>query len=370
MSTEADNAPTEAAAPLDARADALAAFMSMDDDAPAPADDEAPEPAAEEAPEGTDEAEAADDPEDETAPEPANDEAEEEDAEDADEAPAEDAEPEVKADDDPELSKRLEAIQRAEKRGKEAVAKERQAFEAERAQFLEEWQPKIQAAQQFEQLKARARYDAAAVLEALGYGDDDFEPAARQLYVRSQGAKADPKHREAAARMMREREQQDALSQMRQEMEKLRSEIQQRDLREQQQQQVETYLTSVTNAVTDDTPLVRTWLDKSPQKVRRQIVAVSERLIAETGEVPDAADVLQALEQERRSELEELGIDFTQVAKKKATTPKKKTPAAGEKRTANKTLTNDLGNPTKPRGQPVTREELEADVIANMPSLS
>ena len=82
----------------------------------------------------------------------------------------------------------------------EEVATER----AERQKLEREWSPKVSAAQEFEQLKASAKRSPThlvAAMKALGFGEDDLEPAAQVLYAFSKAGAADPARKAHAERI-------------------------------------------------------------------------------------------------------------------------------------------------------------------------
>lgn len=262
---------------------------------------------------------------------------------------------------DRELAKRLEAVSRAEKRAKDGVARERDGIARERSEVQElrkQLAAELAEVKQFKELQGRARFDPVGVMSALGLPEEDYEPAARQFYSRSAAARQDPKLREQADRAMREREQSSTVSHLAKQVEDLHRQIAERETRVQHERLIETYLAGASKAVSDDTPIVRNMLSKSPEKTRERIGELAERLFVDTGEVPDVADVVRELEKSRRAELEEAGIDVAQIFN----TSKNRTPAAGEKRNG-KSLSNELSTPTKPRTEPKTREELRAETL-------
>ncbi len=264
-------------------------------------------------------------------------------------------EPEKKADaeddaPDPVLAKRLDAITKAEKRAKDAVAREREAFDRERA----EWKPQLD---QFNQLRARAAVNPVAVLQALGV--QDFEYVSRQAWSATEAARKDPKWKESATAQMRERERDGFQEQVIQELNALKAEREQERIA----QQVNAYIDGVAKAVSDETPLVKSMLTKNPDGARERFRSVTESLLEATGEVPSHADVAKELEKRCRADLEDAGVDLSSVLK-----PKTKAPAAGETKTA-KTLTNDLGTTTTPKPIAKTRAEEKADVLRELENL-
>lgn len=260
---------------------------------------------------------------------------------------------------DPVAAKRLEAIHRAEQRSKESLKREREAVAAERAELLK----LSDQVKKYQEAIARAKYDPVAALEALGV--EDLEHVARQAYLRSKTAAADPKAKEAALREAREREHRTELEKMRAEISAIKEE-RDRELRAaQEEQMVAAYLSQVTAAVDDSAPLVKRLIEKNPSKTKNQIQEIAWRMAQELGEAPEPADVVAALEKQRREDLEEAGIDVASMLK-----PKTEPVQASENKKAAKTLSNDLGTPTKPRAAPSSREDLLAEVAKQMPGFS
>lgn len=278
--------------------DALAQELSgLEGDAPAEA------PPAEAAPAPTDPEKPADEPTDDDDPE-----------EETDPAAEEPKPPEPAPDKD--LQKRLAAIQREEKRAKAALAAERQQFAEERRAAEADRRAAAQERAQLQKVMERARYDLPSLLRALGYKEEEFDAAARQVYSESPEGRTDPSRREAAARTARERERDDELQQTRRELAEVKSMLEQRDI----QARTEAWIDQAAKAASDETPLVQTMLSRAPAKARQRIAQTAQRLLDETGEVPDHADVLAELEKDRRAELEELGVDVP--AAPKAAPPK------------------------------------------------
>lgn len=243
------------------------------------------------------------------------------------EAPAEpEAEPEPQAEppppSDPDTERRIAAVQKAEKRSKELLAKEREELgrvKTELERERREWQAELE---EFKQLKARARYAPAEVLAKLGLVDDDMEPAARDLYARSKAAQQNPQAREAAVRMQREREYVDKVERLERELTEFREQAQKQAQQAQYENAWQTYYTDVTNTVNGETPLLKNALTKNPRKTQQVIRDVATAIAQETGEWPDPQDVITAYEQQRRAELEELGVPWqAAVTKSKAVAP-------------------------------------------------
>lgn len=357
---------TEGAAPAEApqlseRDSILAELSNLSDEGEAPAEGDKPAEDDGEAGEGAaaDESDSDGDDESDGSDDPA----------DGDETETDDTPDDGDGEDttDPELARRLEKIQRQEKRAKDAVAEARAELERERAAFSkeqEEWRPKVE---RFQKLVERAKYDPVAVLVELGFEDGDFEPAARQLYAHSVEGRKDPSLREQSARTLRDRETTSRLEQIEAENKKLREEMQEREQRATEEQRIAAYMGRVEKAAGDDTPLVSRMLEKAPEKTRAQLRQVAEHLYEQTGEAADPADVVAKLEEVRRAEFEELGFDIPAAGKRAA--PKKKNPAKASETAVAKTLSNDLGTETKPRTEPVSEDELRAQILRDMKEL-
>lgn len=308
-----------------------------------------PPPAAKVPP--TEEAAAAVDPPDETPP-----------PDDADAAAVDPPEPEpAAAKADPDLQKRLDVVQKAEKRAREAVAAERATFAKEREAFeveRKEWKERLD---RFDSLAKRAKYDLASVALELGLTEDDFEPQARDLYAKSKKGAADPKNRAAAAQSAREREQADRIAQLEAKFEARDKADAEREQQASVQRGVSAFVEGAVKAVGDDAPLVKALLAKNPAKARQTIGQAALYLLDQTGETPEFGDVIAEIEKFRRAELEELGIDPSVVA-----TPKTKTLPADETKTA-PTLSSDLGTPTKPpRTKRQSKEERRREILAGL----
>lgn len=271
----------------------------------------------------------------ETAPEP---------------AAVEDDEPEAE---DPALAKRLDTIQKAERRSREAIAKERQAFDQEKAERVST----ADQIKEFEQLKARVRSNPVAVLRALGISDAELEFVSKQAWFQSEAARKDPKLAAQAAQASREREYSDELAATRRELNEMRTQIQEKEQTAIQEQRVSLYLDTVAKAAGDETPILKTLLTKNPETGRARLRQAAEFLLSETGEVPEPLEVVRALEEVERRELELRGIDLSAVK----TATKTTTPPATEKKTA--TLTGDLSSTTTPRPPALSREEERAEVL-------
>ena len=275
---------------------------------------------------------------------------------DADEADAKPAEAV-----DPETSKRLEVVNRHEKRLREQLAKDAQAARAEVEAERKKLEPVLEQVKRFEALKARAAYEPDKVLAELGVTPDHYEAISRVLWNLRPGAGDDPKTREAAQRLMREREQGDRLSQYEQKLAEMEAKITRQSQQAEFEQHRAKYLDAAIKSAGDATPLFAKLAAANPTKARNVAWATAERLLDETGEMPDPEDVIQAFEKARRAEIEELGFDVAALAPKKAATPAPARPG--------KSLTTGASATPAERSAHKTDRELRDSVLRELASL-
>ncbi len=251
------------------------------------------------------------------------------------EAPDEEpeAEPEPLAAKDPDAAKRMDAIQKAEKRSMEKVQAERQRFEserqtfhAERARFEKEWSPRIEAAQRYEELRERAPYDLVSLAEELGVTEEDFEHHAQQFYRRSPKGKADPKNRDAYERANREREHRHKLTATEKRLAEMEKRIEEREKSAQEEKRLAALTSVAQKALSDDTPIMRKRFEAHPEQAQKDFAIAVKYLREETGEEPDPADVIRELEAIEQENARARGFTIpTKAAAKPVATPKTKT---------------------------------------------
>ena len=140
---------------------------------------------------------------------------------------------------DPAQAKRIEAAQRDERRRKDALKAEREALraeaDAERAK-IEEQRGSVaaaaKAAKEFDALKARAAADPMAAIEllrSLGYDDNAFAAVSHAAWGETPKGREDPRHKENAAKLARDREVGGGLAEMRKEIADLKASLESRD---------------------------------------------------------------------------------------------------------------------------------------------
>lgn len=286
---------------------------------------------------------------------------ESDDDEDEDDDDDEDDEP-GKA--DAQTAKRLAQVRKAELRMRASIAKERETMLAEVSRARADAKEDIDAAREFRALKSRARYDLPSVLDALGFKEDDYEAAARDIYSRSKAAAADPKHREAAKAAQREREHADELAAVRKEVDALKQRDTERETSAKEQERIETLLSGIAKVAkkSDDTPLMGKLVDSNPKRAKalfaEAYIALEDRL----GSPPSPKRVARLCEKIRRRELKELGVDPATVAPSAKKTAKTDPKKAGTKTIAGKT--------TETEDKPVakSRSELRNSIVAELES--
>jgi hypothetical protein len=260
----------------------------------------------------------------------------------------------------------LDALQRQRKRQLDEVASERAKFDAERAQFQAEMTPLVEKVRTFEKQAARIKVDPVGAASSLGLSTpEEFDNAARLLHLHSKALKGDPSARDASARLMQDRAGQEALAETQQRLAQLERQLVERDT----QAQVHSFLGEAAAAATDETPLVRALLAADLTEAHTQLAQVAAQMMDEDGgDRPDPADVVKELERIEYQRIKRRGIDPYAVLKTAtaATTtndPKTQTQPAGETQTAPRTLSSDLGTPTKPRPARLSKEQRKAETI-------
>ena len=147
-------------------------------------------------------------------------------------------------------------------------------------------------------MRGKVRANPVAVLRALGLSTDaDFDFLARAAFAQTEAAKQDPRYRDVVGREARDREYHDALEATQRELAELRQQVRARDAQASQDRAVEQYLDRTAKAVTEDTPIVGHLLSRNPEVSRQRLRQAAEYLNAQTGEVPEPAEVVRTLEE-------------------------------------------------------------------------
>jgi hypothetical protein len=284
--------------PSDLRSQILSSIP--DDEAPVEAPAEKAEPEAEA--EDTDETEAV---------EASSDDADESTEEESDEDETEESDEETVV--DPKAAKGLDAVRRAEKRHREKMDADRAEFAAERQKHAES----LSQLAEFQSLAKRAKYDPIPVLKALGLTEDDYATTARAIYAESKEGGADPKHKEAAARQLREREKEDKYTALERKQAELEAKLERKDREVAEQAEVSQFIADINSAAKAKLPLAAHLLEKDPEGANAGLVAAYERL-AKTGKAPKPAAVAAEYDRYERARLTKLGIDPNTITKTKA----------------------------------------------------
>src|ERR1700733_12496996 len=195
-----------------------------------------------------------------------------EDGDDADEASAAADEAADKGD------KSLAKLRRTEQRMREQVAAERRDFESEKQRFVAEWKPKIDAYQEFERLKGRAKSDPVGALRALGVTESDLEEISQVLYGMSPAGQKDPKYRQHAQQLMRERELREELRSTQDQVRELREQTSRAAEQDATSREVQRYIDRCGKSATDDTPLLKRELEARPAATREKLRQVAQKL--------------------------------------------------------------------------------------------
>jgi hypothetical protein len=295
---------------------------------------------------------------DEDRDEPADDDAEEVDADAADDedpdADLDEDEGESK-DADKDADKGIDKVRRTEKRMREQLKKERSDAEAEIAaharqvehDLQQKWGPRIEAAEQFEKHKARVNVDPLGVLQALGLREDSYEQLAQVMYTLAK-AKDDPKARAAAAQLMKARELDDEVANLKKWREDREKADRDREMSAAEEKKWDAYFDRVTKTGDDKTALANAWLKADPDEARERMHVLTAKLARDAGgRIPSERAVMIALEKDRRAALRKLGIDpktrSAIAASGDVTTEAKAKPAAkqGDKKAPTKTPPKD-----------------------------
>jgi hypothetical protein len=283
---------------------------------------------AEAKPEPEEEAEDDQEDADEASPDETADSDEETDVEDED---ADEAKP------DPKAAKGLDAVRLAEKRSREVIARERQALTAEREQHKAE----LAQLAEFRGHAKRIKYDPGAVLRTLGASEDDFEIIAQALYAESKAGAADPKRKEAATRLLREREKEDKLTATEKRLEDLEKRLEAQRQEEVASREAANYFEQMNTTATAKYPLVAHMLKADQEDAGQALVAAYERLMKKTGATPKPASVVAEYDRAERARLKRIGVDPDAIAKAKVTAKPGAKPAPGKTEPAKGAKTRD-----------------------------
>jgi len=287
---------------------------------------------------------------------------------------------------DPAQAKRIEAAQREERRRKA----ERDALRAERAAELAKLEEErgsvaaaAKAAEEFKALKAKAKANPLAAIEMLrelGYDDEAFVAVSHAAWAETPTGRADPRHKETAAKLAREREVGGGLAEMRKEIADLKASLEAREKHAATERAVNGYLdaameVAATGKVTEtdeegneivaatvEAPIFKRWMKSDKAAARAQVMAVADQMAGEAQRnhepMPTPAEVLAEVERRERIALKKRGLDPAKLFAEAAPEPAKKPtpPPPG------KTLARAGAAPAPPKKK-LTDEEIRADFI-------
>jgi hypothetical protein len=240
---------------------------------------------------------------------------------------------------DPETAKRLQQIQRTDKRIREQREREWAAKERDFEQREAEIKPKLERLEKFERLLSRARFEPELLLAEAGVtSDEDMTHAFRRLYAMTEAGKKDPKTRAAVDQLAKERERDEELRKLAKKLEDKEAAEKKAAEEQEHRKAVESTLDRFAKAASDRYPLAKTFLEKNPARARADMEFVAGRLIQQHGRMPEAKEVMVAFEKERRQFLRDHGIDpksrGAATSATNATSSAKTAPKVGEKKPA------------------------------------
>jgi hypothetical protein len=262
-------------------------------------------------------------------------------------------------DKEPAPDKAIEAIEKRDKRAREALAAEKAAakaeLEAERAEIARLRAEMTGKVTPFEELQKLAKTPGKELelLKKLGIEtEDDHERYARNTYAVSKSGKADPKNKAYADQVSEKAGLAAEIAELRATAEELRNEFKTRDQRAAMEQFQNKWLDGFKEA--PPATFASLALTSSPEKARAAFLRVGQRLEAETGETPTHAEVLAAYEDETKADLRDRGLNDEQIALmlKPKTAAKPVAPVAPPR-----TLDVSTGPTTTTVTTPTTREQ-------------
>lgn len=251
---------------------------------------------------------------------------------------------------DAAASKSIEATNRY----RAQVERQLQTREAALAKRETELAPQLQELASYK--KAKAERDPLAVAEALGFGVDELETLSHAIYKLSKSAS--PADRAAAAQLLKQRQSTSEVDTLKGELEKLKTEMQQREVRAQQEAFVQEYTGQLTGAVvTTEHTLVANALKNAPKEARQELLHLAARMEQQAGgATPTPAEVIKAYEGQLRRQAAALGFDPSKLGQQDTSSTTTPTPESAQKKTTG-TLKADLGPQTRSRSAPQSRDE-------------
>lgn len=214
----------------------------------------------------------------------------------------------IKPDDDPGMA----ALRKQEVHLRRQISEERNTWIAERDRESAAMKAQREEIAQHKARMAAAKDDPIAYLQAAGFNEGDFDPLSRLIWAKSAEGAKDPRNMTAAVQTKAQREQSTALEKMQARLDEFEGAAKKREAETRAQSQLQSYLGEVSKAVSDETPIARAALAKSPDRAHQRMLQIADQLYAQSGpsddlrDVPTPASVLKAYEAERRADYAEL----------------------------------------------------------------
>lgn len=263
---------------------------------------------------------------------------------------------------DPDLHRRLDTIQKQQKRANEQTELKRldllRELDSQKEAFRAEWEPQIKEAQKLKELHARAKDDPGVLADEYGWTPDEQAQHAQLLWTDAHAKKGDAKYKAAADNMRRDRETRSKTTAAEKRMAELEKKLDAQDA----ERRVDAVAGKAQAAVTDKHPVLKSY---APEYLAQQLRWATQTIRQQTGKDPDPAAVADVLEQnEKKLLLDRLGPEkFSQLGYSKPATPKPQTKNANETKVATPMKQDAQRKPLR-RGQRLSPDEMLAALDA------
>lgn len=287
---------------------------------------------------------------------------------------------------DPAEARRLAAAQKDERQRKAKIDADRAALKAEHTARMAEVEAQrttvaeeAKAAQEFKALRERAKSDPLAAIDlmrSLGYAENEFAALSHAAWAETPKGKADPRHRETAEKIARDREVGTTVAALQKQLDEFKASAKAEKEAAAAEQEVAGYLDAATEvaktgkmttlddegneivAATVDAPILKRWLASDGRAARAHMRSVAAEMYRANGEAPEPPDLIAEVEKRERIALRKRGIDPAALAKPPAPEPvKKPTPPP-----PGKTLARAGAAPATPKKK-LTDEEIREEFI-------
>lgn len=205
---------------------------------------------------------------------------------------------------DPDLAKRLAKLQKREARMREQATERERAMVAKHDAFVAEWTPRVEKAltleKKFDSMKGSR--DLLGILKMLDFPEDMYEEASQELWGLSKTGRADPKYRDAAARLQEKRSLRSQADEANARVKALEDRINEKDAKAEAEAKGQAYMGRVHKAIGDDSPLVKKRLELKPESTQRALAKIALALMEKTGtDQVDPKRVVRTYEKNLRS---------------------------------------------------------------------